>query len=196
MDDVVRHQLSIVEEDSGFFHDDDSSHWWNMDATGVHTSNHQDLLLEFCDELETQAIAARKTSEALLPKFLKHTQTSPGSWDATTIVSSAMNQAPLLVNILMPHTSRMRFQREDHTDTCSGAKLEGRDGNNATDECLAYLLQNIHDCQGIEPYMVEKRPQNVEFYDWLRRRKDRWSSERMYRKVRIGWATVLYLLSR
>ena len=89
------------------------------------------------------------------------------------------------------------FEHEDD-DNCDWTKLRVRERErvegwdeetSAIQEYSNRLLQNIYLFQNLEPQMIEStprtcRPKDVEFDDWLRKRKDRWRSERVYRKVR------------
>ena len=211
MDTIIKDQLSIVQGEHCNWNVSTPTRTRTRARARARKDEHafmemdqdQDHLLDFSDELEEQAVAARKLSEANSPRFLKHTRTMTMTMplqkemaNDVTCTSTCTNQIPLS-NLIMPHAAQLQFEHEDD-DNCDWTKLRVRERErvegwdeetSAIQEYSNRLLQNIYLFQNLEPQMIEStprtcRPKDVEFDDWLRKRKDRWRSERVYRKVR------------
>ena len=168
-----------------------------------------DSLLEFGQVLEEEAVALRNQSDAHYPRMLQHIRDNSLPYQDSCFGKKRNSQCHKWVNRLMPNIRDCIRTRRGNTSF--GSRLDqnvnggchwqawkgqnlGWDESSARKELSLLILHRIHELQQIDFDHVEEalscRGEGVEIkssavQDWLRERKERWKSERFYRRVSL-----------
>lgn len=162
--------------------------------------------------LEEEAVALRNQSDVHYPRMLQHVRDYSLPHDDSCVGKKWNSQCHKWVNRLMPNikdcfriNTRMTIgsrlnQNANvngdggcHWQTWKGQNLEW-DESSARKELSLLLLHRIHELQNIDFDHVEEalscQGEGVEIkssagQDWLQGRKERWKSERFYRRVSL-----------
>ena len=148
-----------------------------------------DFLLEFGQDLEDEAVALRNQLDELLPQLLKHVGNEVLPKCDSCFSEKGAIQCGQWVNRLFRKSGDSHRRQKYDVDECHRQKWK-RETIDATGELSSLLLDRIHKLQyfDFEHDEVAKSSHNGEmdysaFWDWLEERKERWKSERFYRRV-------------